>query len=85
MIRVLVFLVFAALAAWGAVWLSDTPGRVTIVWLGYRIDTTASMLAILVALLAGATALVYRFWRFLRRAPGEFVVARQQRRRARGY
>jgi HemY protein len=85
MIRALLFLVFAALVAWGAVWLSDTPGRVTIVWLGYRVDTSASVLAILVVLVAAGAALAYRFWRFLRRAPGEFVVARQQRRRARGY
>jgi HemY protein len=85
MIRVLLFLVFAALAAWGAVWLSDTPGRVTIVWLGYRIDTSAAVLAILAVALAASVALAYRLWRFLRRAPAEFVVARQQRRRARGY
>ncbi|MCC6471482.1 MAG: heme biosynthesis protein HemY [Alphaproteobacteria bacterium] len=85
MIRVLLFLVFAALAAWGAVWLSDTPGRVTIVWLGYRIDTSAAVLAILIVVLTASVALAYRLWRFLRRAPAEFVVARQQRRRARGY
>lgn len=85
MIRVLAFLVFAALVAWGAVWLSDTPGTVSIVWLGYRIDTTASVLIVLVALIAVIAALAYRFWRFLWRAPRAFVQSRQMRRRARGY
>lgn len=85
MIRALLFLVFAALAAWAAVWLADTPGRVTVVWLGYRVDTSAAVLAVLVVLVAALAALAYRLWRFLRRAPAEFVAARQQRRRARGY
>ncbi len=85
MIRVLGFLVVAALVAAGFVWLSDTPGRVTIVWLGYRVDTSAAVLAALGLVIAVAAALAYRFWRFLRRAPREFVVARQMRRRARGY
>lgn len=85
MIRALVFLVFALAVAAGAVWLSDTPGRVSIVWLGYRIDTSAAVLAAFVLVVVVAGALLYRLWRFLRRAPGEFWLSRQVARRARGY
>ncbi|MCK6449851.1 MAG: heme biosynthesis protein HemY [Alphaproteobacteria bacterium] len=85
MIRALVFLVFALAVAVGAVWLSDTPGRVSIVWLGYRIDTSAAVLTGAVVVVVVVGALVYRLLRFLRRAPGEFWLSRQVARRARGY
>ncbi len=85
MIRALVFLLFALAIAVGAVWLSDTPGRVSIVWLGYRIDTSAAVLAGVMLVVVVAGALLYRLWRFLRRAPGEFWLSRQVARRARGY
>ncbi len=52
MVRVLIYLaVIAALAA-GAVWLAERPGEVSVLWQGYRIETSLAVAAIGVAALA---------------------------------
>ena len=46
MVRVLLYLfVFACLAV-GAVWLADRPGEVSVLWQGYRIETSVAIAAI---------------------------------------
>lgn len=71
MIRaVFLFLVIAALAA-GAAWLADHPGQMTLTWGEWRVDTSAAVLVALMAVLGAVMALLYRFWLFLRRAPGQ--------------
>ena len=52
MIRVVVFLVIAGLAAMAAVWLADRPGEIAITWLGYRADTSVSMAVAALAVVA---------------------------------
>jgi HemY protein len=47
------------------VWLADRPGTAQITWRDYVIDTTAAVLALIVALMAYAAVLVHRLWRFL--------------------
>jgi HemY protein len=66
-------------------WLADRPGNVSIVWQGWRIDTSVPILIAVVALVAAAAALVYRFWRALVGAPGSFGRWRRERRRRKGY
>lgn len=80
----LLFLGFVITAA-GAAWLADHPGRVSMVWQGYRVETSAAVLAILVSVFAAVIALVYRFWRALRRSPGTVAHAWRERTRRRGY
>ncbi|MGQ0675392.1 MAG: heme biosynthesis protein HemY, partial [Rhodospirillales bacterium] len=61
MIRVLLFLLFAAGLAAGVVWLSDQPaGAVTLEWLGWRVETSAAVLAVLALVLAVAATIVWR-------------------------
>ncbi len=47
------------------VWLADRPGTAQIAWRDYVIDTSAAVLAFLVAALAYAAVLLHRLWRFL--------------------
>ena len=76
--------VLAALTAL-AVWMADNPGTVSLHWQGYRIDTSFVVLLVAVAFIAAATAIFYRLWTFLRRAPTHLNRARHESRRRRGY
>ncbi|TXN43780.1 heme biosynthesis protein HemY, partial [Methylobacterium sp. WL18] len=53
--RALAFLALLALAAFGAVWIADRPGTVTVVWNGYQIGT--SLAVALVGVIAAAIVL----------------------------
>ncbi len=85
MIRALALLVQIALLVGAAVWLADHPGRITILWLGWRIDTSVAILLVAIAAVVLAVVLFLRLWRFLRHAPGHFVAARRAARRRRGH
>lgn len=83
--RFLVALVAIVLVVSAAVYLADRPGAVTIVWHGWRVDTSVAALV-----LAGAVAVFAFGWSLalLRRlvaAPRNFVRARRERRRREGY
>lgn len=77
----LVVLVLAAVAAW----LAQSPGELTIVWHGWRLETSAALAAIMVVAFAMVSAALYRFWLWLRRRPHAFAEARLERRRRLGY
>ncbi len=85
MFRALRFLIFLGLLTGGVVWLANRPGTVALRWLGWRADTSVALLATLVVAIAVATALLYRFWLFIRRAPEKIVRAYGDNRRRRGY
>lgn len=85
MIRALrYFLIIAGLAI-AAAWLADQPGSVSMVWGSYEIDTSFGVLAIAVGSIAVLSALLYRTWLFVRRAPGTIRGAWKNRRQDRGY
>lgn len=67
------------------VWLVKNPGAVTLEWRGWRLDTSAGVLFVGVALIAALTAVVYSGWRYLRRVPGEVGLAFRNRRTRKGY
>ena len=83
--RALVFLGLLALAAFGAVWLADRPGTVTMVWSGYRVETTVAVAAVLAVALAMALAVLWAGVGALLRLPGRLTHASRARKRARGY
>ncbi|NQU60430.1 MAG: heme biosynthesis protein HemY [Rhodospirillales bacterium] len=85
MIRAIFYFAILAGLVWGAVVLTDHPGTVSLEWAGYRIDTTFAFLIGVVALVAGLAAVIYRFWLFIRRSPGQIKWAWQAKRRQRGY
>lgn len=51
MLRLLLLLLAIALAAFGAAWFADHPGRVGVDWLGYRLETSVAALVFGAALL----------------------------------
>ena len=85
MLRALRYGIVLALLVAAAVWLAEQPGAVTLVWRGYRLDTSVGVLIAVVATIAVIAALVYRFWRFLRHAPATVTQAWRDRRRRHGY
>ena len=85
MLRALRFLAVLAVLIAAVLWLTDTPGTIRAEWRGYRVETSAALMIAVVALLMGASAIFYRGWIFLRRAPGSIAAAWRERRRRRGY
>src|SRR5882724_3853420 len=85
MLRTLFFFLKLAVLLAVAVWLAERPGQVSLVWLGYRIDTSVGILLAAVLVLAVIVALLYRLWRFLVRSPRQIARARHDKRRREGY
>jgi HemY protein len=85
MVRVLVYLLVIAALAAGAVWLADRPGEVSILWQGYRIETSVAIAAIGVVVLAFLALVAWAIVRFVFGLPSAFGYASRARRRARGF
>lgn len=83
--RALKFIIATGLLVAAAIWVADHPGTVQLDWLGYRIETSMGVLVFAVALFAVLVAVVYRFWGYLRRAPGRVRDYWGARRRTKGY
>ncbi|MBI3706655.1 MAG: heme biosynthesis protein HemY [Proteobacteria bacterium] len=85
MIRALGFLGLLAAVMLVVAWFAERPGDVTIVWQGWRIDTSAGALVIAAAAAAVAAAGILGLWRGLVGAPRKFTRWRRDSRRRRGY
>jgi len=81
---VIVFGVLAALAvlAWR---LAETPGEMSLVWHGWRVDTSASFVAVALAAVLGLGALLYAVLHGIRILPRRLAQARERRRKEAGY
>jgi len=85
MIRIVLFLLAVGILALGIAWLADRPGEVTVLWDGWRIETSVMVTVFAVAML---TALLVFLWSAIRaivRAPDLFALFLRNRRGARGY
>jgi HemY protein len=85
MLRIFAYILLVGLLVAGAVWLADRPGQVSIEWLGWRIEATAGLLLVIVALLIVLAVLVLRLWDAIWHAPRRLMHKRAERRRASGY
>lgn len=83
--RILVALVAITVVVSAAVYLADRPGAVTIVWQGWRIDTSVAALALATALAVFGLGWSIAMLRRLAAAPRNLVRARRERRRREGY
>ncbi len=83
--RWLWFLIKVGVAAAAALWIAERPGRVSLVWLGWQIDTTMGVLLAAVALLIVLAVLLHWLWRVLWRGPRSLNRLRAERRRQQGY
>jgi HemY protein len=85
MLRVILFLITAALLALGIAWFADRPGEVVIDWLGYRIETSLLVAGFAVALLAAFIVAVWSVYRAILRSPDHVSLFLRHRRTARGH
>ncbi|AWN35787.1 heme biosynthesis protein HemY [Methylobacterium radiodurans] len=83
--RALAFLALLALAAFGAVWIADRPGTVTIVWNGYEIATSLAIALVGVLVAAIVIGLVWAVVRGIIDLPEVLVRGSRERRRAKGF
>ncbi|MEH3145607.1 MAG: heme biosynthesis protein HemY [Methylobacterium frigidaeris] len=83
--RALAFLALLALAAFGAVWLADRPGVVTVTWGGYELATSLAAALVGVLVLAVVLGFVWAIVRGVLHLPERMTRAGRERRRARGY
>ncbi|HEY1505631.1 MAG TPA: heme biosynthesis HemY N-terminal domain-containing protein [Stellaceae bacterium] len=83
--RALPAIIVIALLIAGAVFVADRPGDVSLVWQGWRVDTSVAVLIFGVALIAATAAALFHVLRLLLRGPGVFARGRRERRRQRGY
>ena len=80
MARALFYFIQLALLVAAAVWLGDHPGRLSIDWMGYRIETYFGVLVLVVVLVVIVLAAIYRTWHGLTAVPARFMSNRADRR-----
>jgi HemY protein len=85
MIRLLVFLCFLALAAFGLGWFLDRPGNIVLTWQDYRIETSAGVGLGAVLAIAIALSVLWAVIRTIFRLPSVIAFAARQRKRTKGY
>lgn len=83
--RFLAGLVLIGALVAGAVFLADRPGSVSLVWDGWRIDTSVAVVVVAIIAVLIVGALLVRVLRGILGAPGAFLRARRERRRREGY
>lgn len=77
-------LIMAALIS-GAVFISDRPGTVSLIWQGWRVDTSVAVLVFAVVLVAVLAALLFHILRKIIGGPRALMRSRREKRRRRGY
>jgi HemY protein len=85
MIRVIVFLAFVALIAFGAVWVVERPGDVAITWQGWRIETSVMVAVVGIAVVVVAALMLWSLLRTVLRTPDLIAMYLSHRRGVRGY
>ena len=84
MVRLLFIILLAFLAAVGAAWLADNPGRAVIDWNGWRLETTAAIMALLLLLAVAVLLIVFRLTVWLLRDTPFAPERRRERRQRKG-
>lgn len=79
----LLLLVLAAMLL--AVWLGSAPGRATLEFAGWRLESSFGALALLAGIGVIVAILLDRLWRWIAGAPGRFVLWKNARREKNGY
>ena len=85
MFRWILILLVLGVIAFGAGWLADNPGTVTLDWLGYNISQSVALLIFEILVLIAVAVVLYRIWRSIVRSPGSIKSWRNERRQRQGY
>lgn len=84
MLRIVLFLVLIALAAWGAAWVADQPGDVVLSWGVTKITTTLPVFALMIGIVIVLGMLALGVLSILWRTPGRIRRGHHERRIVRG-
>ncbi len=84
MYRIILFLVLIALAAWGAAWVADQGGDVTLAWQGWQVTATLPVFVLGFGMAIVAAVIAWSLLRALWRLPEKIRKANRERRHARG-
>src|SRR5258707_4670613 len=84
MIRIVLFLLLTALTAYGAAWVADQAGDVTLTWGGWRVEATLPVFALALCVVILAALLAWGMLSALVRTPARIRRGRHERRHARG-
>lgn len=82
--RALVFLALLAVAAYGAVWIADHPGTVTVVWNGYEIGMSLAIALTVVLVAAIVLGLIWAIVTGVIGLPASISRSTRERRRTKG-
>ena len=85
MLKAIRFLVFIIILSFLASMLADSPGEVSLEWLGYKVDTSVAILIFVTVLFGIILTFFYNTWINLKKAPNRLFKIRRDRRRERGY
>ncbi|MGV6871367.1 heme biosynthesis HemY N-terminal domain-containing protein [Pseudochelatococcus sp. B33] len=85
MVRIVGFIIVVGLLALGIGWLADRPGDVSVVWQGYRIETSVVVALAAVAATTLALALIWAVLRYVFGLPGAISLSSRARRQAKGF
>jgi HemY protein len=84
MVRIVLFLLLIALAAFGAAWVADQTGDVTLTWGGLHVETTLPVFVFALGTTVVAAMLAWTIVAALWRTPGRIRRHRHERRHTRG-
>ena len=85
MIRALIGVIVVAVLVAGTVFFADHPGRVDILWQGWRVETSVAVLAAAAILAALVAGLLFSLLSLIVETPRKLLRARRERRRRTGY
>src|SRR6185437_2163625 len=85
LMRALPALIVIALLVAASVYVADRPGSVAVVWQGWRVDTSVSVLVLAVVAIAMAAAALFHVLRKVLGGPRAFMRSRREKRRREGY
>lgn len=79
MIRVIVFLALIGLAALGGAWIAEQPGNISLVWNGWRVQTSLPVVVLSLGVVIAVAIFVWSLLRGLWRLPRRMQQAQQRR------
>ncbi len=85
MFRWILILLILGVVAFGAGWLADNPGSVTLDWLGYRVSQSVAVMIVEALVIIALAIVVFRLWRSVVRTPQSIKQWQSERRQRQGY
>jgi len=85
MFRWILILLILGVVAFGAGWLADHPGSVTLDWLGYRITQSVAVMIVEVLVVIAVAIVLFRLWRSIVHSPRSIKEWQSERRQRQGY